>query len=294
MEIAVISGKGGTGKSSITAAFATLGKKVLLADCDVDAANMHLIMNPSVEESTVYVSGEKAVINPLLCAVCGLCYDYCRFDAISFSDGKYHIDDVACDGCRLCTRICPEGAISMVKNDKSRMYSGSFRNGKMVFGLLEPGEENSGKLVAMIREKCRKVSEKNNLDTTIIDAPPGIGCAVISSITGTDRVFIVTEPSLSGFSDLKRVLQLIESFGIKRSVIINKYDLCLPVSKEIENFCLKEGIEISCKLPFEPEVVNAMINCQSITEWRPECEVSKILKEIWNKLQQENLIDCKD
>lgn len=287
MEITVISGKGGTGKSSITAAFATLGKKVLLADCDVDAANMHLIMNPSIEESTVYVSGEKAVINHTLCAVCGSCYDYCRFDAISYSNGRYHIDEVACDGCRLCSRVCPEEAISMVKNDKSRMYYGSFRNGKMVFGRLEPGEENSGKLVAMIRDKCRRVSVENNLETTLIDSPPGIGCAVISSITGTDRVFIVTEPSLSGFSDLKRVLKLIESFKIKCSVIINKYDLCQPVSEEIENFCNKEGIEFSGKLPFEPEVVNAMVNCKSIVEWRPECEVSKILKTIWEKTPYE-------
>ncbi len=286
MQIAVISGKGGTGKSSITAAFATLGNEVVLADCDVDAANMHLIMNPQIEESTVYVAGEKAVIDQNLCSGCSMCYDYCRFDAVKFSDGKYYIDEVSCDGCRLCSRVCQEKAISLVKNDKSRMHSGSFRNGKMIYGRLEPGEENSGKLVAMVRDKCREVSEKSGIDTILIDSPPGIGCAVISSITGTDRIFIVTEPSLSGFNDLKRTLELVSSLGIKHSVIINKYDLCPPLSDTIEDYCREKNILLSGKLPFDSEVVHAMVNCKSIVEWRPDSQISKTLTKIWEKISE--------
>jgi MinD superfamily P-loop ATPase len=284
MEIAIISGKGGTGKSSITAAFATAGREVVLADCDVDAANMHLIMNPEIEETFVYVSGEKAVIDHNLCSGCSLCYDVCRFNAVFFEDGKYHVDKIACEGCRLCSRVCPENAIKIIKNDKSRMLSGSFRNGKMVYGRLEPGEENSGKLVAMVRDKCREVSEKTGTGTILIDAPPGIGCPVISSITGTDKLFIVTEPSVSGFSDLKRTLELISSFRIKHSVIINKFDLCPSLSDEIENYCHACNIEVSGKLPFDPDVVAAMINCKSIVECSPNSQISKILTNIWQQI----------
>jgi len=173
-EIAVISGKGGTGKSSVTAAFATLGKNnVVLADCDVDAANLHIIMEPVIESSDIYVSGEKAVIDSEKCSICGVCQEYCRFNAISFTDGKYLIEHISCDGCKLCERVCPAKAISMEMSDMSRMHSGTFRNGKMVYGRLEPGEENSGKLVAMVRNKCREIAAVNDIETILIDSPPG-------------------------------------------------------------------------------------------------------------------------
>jgi MinD superfamily P-loop ATPase len=193
MEIAIISGKGGTGKSSISAAFATLNGDVVLADCDVDAANLYLLFSPTHEEEIVYIAGHKAVINYDLCTNCGICENYCRFDAISVINNKVVISAISCDGCFLCSRICPVNAIKMVQNDKSRMYIGSFRNGKMVYGRLAPGEENSGKLVNMVRENAKQTADENDLETIILDGPPGIGCPVISTITGVDKVVIVTE-----------------------------------------------------------------------------------------------------
>src|SRR4030043_581131 len=225
MEIAIISGKGGTGKSSISAAFATLNGEVVVADCDVDAANLYLLFNPTHEEEIVYIAGHKAVINYNLCTTCGICESYCRFDAISVINSKVAISGISCDGCFLCSHICPENAIKMIQNDKSRMYSGSFRNGKMVYGRLAPGEENSGKLVNMVREKAKQVSSENGLETIILDGPPGIGCPVISTITGVDKVVIVTEPTISGLHDLQRTIGIVSKFNLAAFVIINKFDL---------------------------------------------------------------------
>src|SRR4030042_7087889 len=233
MEIAIISGKGGTGKSSISAAFATLNGQVVVADCDVDAANLYLLFNPTHEEEIVYIAGHKAVINYNLCTTCGICESYCRFDAISVINSKVAISGISCDGCFLCSNICPENAIKMIQNDKSRMYSGSFRNGKMVYGRLAPGEENSGKLVNMVREKAKQVAKENNINTVILDGPPGIGCPVISTITGVDKVIIVTEPSISGLHDMKRTLEIIKKFGIEAFVIITEFDSGLNISKKI-------------------------------------------------------------
>ncbi len=287
MEIAVISGKGGTGKSSISAAFATLNKKVVLADCDVDAANLHILFDPTHEEEEIYISGELAVIDYDKCTNCGLCISYCRFDALDYNDENLvEVDDIYCDGCQLCFRVCPEEAIEMVKNDKSRMYSGTFRNGKMVYGKLAPGEENSGKLVSRVREKAKEIAQNHNLETIIIDGPPGIGCAVISSITGVDYVIVVTEPTISGLHDLKRTLEITEKFSVKTRVIINKNDLNFQVSKEIENYCSSRNIPVIASLPFHPQVVEAMINKKSIVEFAPNSLVAKQLEEVFISISQ--------
>jgi MinD superfamily P-loop ATPase len=277
MEIAIISGKGGTGKSSISAAFATLSEKVVLADCDVDAANLFILFDPSHEEQESFVGGEKAYIDRDLCTNCGLCIPYCAFDAISFSSEEVIISETACDGCHLCKRICPHQAIRMIENKESRLYAGSFRNGRMVYGRLAPGEENSGKLVNQVREKARMQSKAFALGTIIIDGPPGIGCPVISSITGVDQVVIVTEPSLSGLHDLQRAAEISGSFGILTRVIINKYDLDEDLSRQIESWCNENQLEIAGRIPFDPAVVKAMVNCKSITEWAPESETAKVL-----------------
>lgn len=280
MEIVIISGKGGTGKSSVSAAFATLSKKVVLADCDVDAANLHILFEPEHEEEEIYISGELAAIDYDKCTNCGLCISFCRFDALDFNDeNRVEVNEIYCDGCRLCSRICPEEAIEMIKNDKSRMYSGTFRNGKMVYGKLAPGEENSGKLVSMVRGKAKKISRENNLETVIIDGPPGIGCAVISSFTGADYVVVVAEPTISGLRDLKRALEITEKFSLKTRVIINKSDLNFQVSKEIENYCHSRNIPVIATLPFREEVVEAMVNKKSIVEFAPGSPVAKQLKD---------------
>lgn len=284
MEIAVISGKGGTGKSSIAAAFATLNGRIVIADCDVDAANLYILFSPTHEEETVYIAGHKAVINYDKCTGCGICENYCRFDAISFVNDRVVISDIACDGCFLCSRICPEKAIDMIQNDKSRMYSGSFRNGKMVYGRLAPGEENTGKLVNMVREKAKQVARENTIDTIILDGPPGIGCPVISTITGVNRVVIVTEPSVSGLHDMLRTLEMVNKFGTEASVIINRYDLNPEMSRQINSWCITAGVQVIGYLPFDPQMVEAMIRGLSITEFNGNLDISKKINKIWNKI----------
>jgi len=288
MEIAVISGKGGTGKSSISAAFATLNGRKVIADCDVDAANLYLLFNPTHEEEIVYIAGHKAHVNYELCTSCGLCANYCRFDAISFNGARVTISEISCDGCFLCSRICPENAIRMLQNDKSRMYSGSFRNGKMVYGRLAPGEENSGKLVNMVREKASQIAGENNLEIIILDGPPGIGCPVISTITGADKAVIVTEPTISGLHDLQRTIEIVRKFDIKAFVIINKCDLNSAMSEQIEAWCSNTGIKVIGQLPFDSGVVEAMVQGKSIIEYDINSSVSIMIIEIWNKILNTN------
>ena len=288
MEIAVISGKGGTGKSSISAAFATLNQEVVLADCDVDAANLYLLFYPSIDEEEIFVAGHKAVIDYDLCTGCGYCIDFCRFEAISNNNTRVEISEVSCEGCFLCHRICPEQAINMIPNNKSRLYAGSFRNGKMVYGRLAPGEENSGKLVNMVREEARKLSKENGVETIILDGPPGIGCPVISTITGVDKVVIVTESTISGLSDLKRTIGIVDKFRLKAFVVINKYDLNKSVCRQIETWCKKNDIIIAGKIPFNEQMVEAMVNGKTIIEFNKNHEISSSIKSIWNKILNYN------
>lgn len=284
MEIAVISGKGGTGKTSITASFATLGSEVVLVDCDVDAANMYLLFNPVHEEEKVFVSGHKAVIDYDLCTSCGLCMNYCRFDAITEDRGKIMISEISCDGCFLCSRVCPEKAITMVASDRSMMYAGSFRNGRMVYGRLAAGEENSGKLVNVVREKAKQTAVHYGLDTIILDGPPGIGCPVISTITGVDKVVVVTEPTKAGLSDMERAIEVVQKFNIPVFVIINKFDLNESVSKQIEEWCAGKNVYVAGMLPFDRQITEAMIGSKSINEFNPESETSKTIKAIWDRI----------
>ena len=282
-QVAVISGKGGTGKSSISAAFATLDSKVVIADCDVDAAKLYLLFNPVHEDESVYIGGHKAVINYDTCTGCGICADYCRFDAISVRNGRIVIYSTSCDGCFLCSRICPSNSIKMIQNDRSRMYSGSFRNGKMVYGRIAPGEENSGKLVTMIREKAKLVARENDLKIIILDGPPGIGCPVISTITGVDKIVIVTEPTISGLHDLQRAFEVVKKSGTQAYVIINKFDLNKDMSLKIDEWCNNSGLKVTGHLPFEPDVVNAMVKGLSIIELNAESVISRMIAAIWTK-----------
>lgn len=284
MEIAIISGKGGTGKSSVSASFASLYDNLMLVDCDVDAANLHLLFDPEIETEEEFIGAESAVIDYDICTNCGLCTRYCRFDAISFVDTKVTINELFCDGCRLCANICPVQAISMVESRKSRLYTANYRFGKMVYGILGPGEENSGKLVNLVRDKAKRLAEDNNIKNIIIDGPPGIGCPVISTITGVDHVVIVTEPTQSGIHDLGRTLQMTTQFNLKSWVIINKYDINIETSNQIEKICKELNVEILTKIPFSSDVVNAMVNCKTIPEFLPQSEIHISLKNAFDKI----------
>ncbi len=288
MEIAIISGKGGTGKSIVSAAFATISKHVVLSDCDVDAANLYLIFSPDNDFEQVYIAGQKAEIDYSKCNNCGYCLQFCRFDAISNKENNIVINEILCDGCHLCSRVCPENAITMLDNDKSRMYAGNFRNGRMIHGKLAPGEENSGKLVSMIRDKAINEMKEGNFKLNIIDGPPGIGCATISSITGVDKVVIVTEPTLSGLHDLKRTIEMVSKFELKTWVVINKFDLNTDISVKIEDYCAKNNISLAGKIPFDKQVIDAIMKCKSIVEHSPESEVSKSMYQIYNKVLNAN------
>lgn len=284
MELAVISGKGGTGKSSLTAAFATAGERLVVADCDVDAANLYLIFSPEHGTEQVYIGGHKAVVDHTLCTVCGICEDYCRFDAITEVNGYIMISETSCDGCFFCSRICPMGAITMVRSERSRMYSGSFRNGMMVYGRLAPGEENSGKLVSMVRDEARRMATEKGMNTILLDGPPGIGCPVISTVTGADKIVIVTEPTMSGIEDLKRVYEVARKFTGEVGVIINKFDLNEAMADRIEGWCAAHESPVLGRLPYDSKVTEAMVGGKSVTEMFPEAEISNIIKDIWNKL----------
>ena len=256
----------------------------MLVDCDVDAANLYLLFNPVNEEESAFVSGHKAVIDYDLCTSCGLCMNHCRFDAISEGEGRIIISEISCDGCFRCSRICPEKAITMVANDKSMLYAGSFRNGRMVYGRLAPGEENSGKLVNVVREKAKQTAGKYGLDTIILHGPPGIGCPVISTITGVDKVVVVTEPTISGLSDMKRAIEVVQKFNIPSFVIINKHDLNHAISMQIEDWCIHNNVIVAGTLSFDQQITEAMIEAKSIIEFNPESEISKKIITIWNRI----------
>lgn len=286
-EIVVLSGKGGTGKSVISAAFASLGDRLVLADCDVDAVNQYLIFNPDHESEEVFVGSSKAVIHQNKCIQCGKCMNHCRFDAISIVHEEFTVNEFNCDGCSLCVHVCPQNAIEMIKNDKSRLFAGSFRFGKMVYGRLAPAEENSGKLVSLVREKAKIIAEVEGVQTIIIDGPPGIGCPVISSMTGADYVVIVAEPSVSSLHDLKRLVYVVSSFNIKVTVIINKYDLNEEVSALIESYCSENMLSVAAKIPFDRAFLDAMLHRKSIVEWMPDSKSVAIIKSVFLNILEE-------
>ncbi len=284
VELAILSGKGGTGKTSLSAAFATLGNQMIVADCDVDAANLHLVLQPDPDFQERFVTGMKATIDLTRCTNCGICKDYCRFDAISCQNDRITISETSCDGCGLCARICPSQAISMVESNESFWYSGAFRNGFMVHARLAPGEENSGKLVNVVRDQARKLSAITGLRTVLIDGPPGTGCPAISSLTGTSKAIIVTEPTRSGFHDLKRILELTRGFKIPSFVIVNKYDLNRYMTSQIKDWCLQMKIPVIGKIPFDAKIVEAMLHCKSIVEWAPGSATAMEILSIYRQI----------
>jgi MinD superfamily P-loop ATPase len=281
-EITVISGKGGTGKTSITAALASVYPNAVFCDCDVDAADLHLIFNPEKEETHVFEGAWVAEIDANKCTNCGICEANCRFEAISLhpKNNSHSIDPFKCEGCRLCERLCPEEAITSERSKNNFWYISNSRFGKLVHASMGPGEENSGKLVSQVRKVARDIAKKTEADLIINDGPPGIGCAAISSITGCDEVILVIEPSKSGIHDIKRVIELTNSFNIPARAIINKSDLNINISSELESYLKSSNINVIAKLPYSSEFTQAQTLGLNIIEHAPSSSISQTLKSI--------------
>ena len=287
-EIVVISGKGGTGKTSITASFAHLGgKDIVVADCDVDAADMHLLMEPDFSKSEDFYSGEKAFINQEKCTQCGKCKEICRFNAISIINEEYYIEQMECEGCGYCAKICPEDAILMKEQNVGKCYISNTRmKNKMVHAKLGIGAENSGKLVAKVKNEAKSIAEETNKYIVIVDGSPGIGCPVISSLSGADLVVLVTEPTISAFHDLRRVYELVEQFKIQTVCILNKSNLNETISNEIQDFLRTNKISLLSSLPYDDSFTKAMIEGKTITEFSKKSEIADNIKSSWSKIKQ--------
>ncbi|MCF8304304.1 MAG: P-loop NTPase [Bacteroidales bacterium] len=285
-QITIISGKGGTGKTTLTAAFASMAQNAVVADCDVDAADLYLVLKPEKSCEEAFPGGKKAIIDQERCVACGICMEYCRFDAINFDGENYIISGYACEGCELCTRVCPVAAIGMKQEYNSKWFMGETRFGPMVYAKLGIGEDLSGKLVTRVREEAKKKAKATGSDYIIIDGPPGVGCPVIAAVIGTDAVVIVTEPTQSGLADLKRVNQLARHFEVPAMVIINKYDLNDAMHQAIEQFCTEAGLPVIARLPFDKKVVEAMIHKQTINEYDTHSSVSLQIMDSWKKIVQ--------
>ncbi|MFO7937534.1 MAG: ATP-binding protein [Kiritimatiellia bacterium] len=270
-ELVVISGKGGTGKTSVTASFAVLARNAVLADCDVDAADLHLVLQPDVKKRTVFKSGHEAVINTDKCTGCGLCDDYCRFDALKFeedADGnrKYSVDPISCEGCGVCVAFCPAKAIDFPDRVCGDWMISDTRAGPMVHAKLGVAAENSGRLVSLVRKEAAGIAEKNDRDLVIVDGPPGIGCPVIAALTGVSQVLVVTEPTVSGEHDLERVLKLAKHFDISASICVNKWDLNEEMTVRIEKASQAFGAGIAGRIRYDRGITAAQVQGKAVVE----------------------------
>jgi len=279
-QITVISGKGGTGKTILTASFAFLAENKMMVDCDVDAADLHLLLHPDIKERYEFRSGENAEIDKNLCNKCRRCIEVCRFDAIS---EDFIVDPISCEGCGLCNRICKVNAIKMKENISGEWFISDTKYGPFVHARLGIAEDNSGKLVAKIKEEAYKLAEKNNLEYLIVDGPPGIGCPVVASLSGADLALIVTEPTLSGVHDMKRVMEVAEHFNINIKVVINKYDINMENTKLIESICKERYVDVVGHIPFSQIVSKSIVNTMPLVEFCND-EVSKEIIAIWDRI----------
>ncbi|MCB2192547.1 MAG: ATP-binding protein [Deltaproteobacteria bacterium] len=284
-EILIISGKGGTGKTSITGALAHLAQNKIICDLDVDAPDLHLLLQPQARQVEDFYSGNEAVINPELCTGCGLCWEKCRFEAIVADGETFRVEPMKCEGCKLCVSLCPAEAIEFPQRHCGTWQVSDTRMGPMVHAQLFPGQENSGRLVALLRQHARELAEENGYELILSDGPPGIGCPVISSMSGTDLAVVVTEPTPSGRHDLERVVELCRHFKVPAGVIINKCDLNQEQSKAIADYCGREGLELLAELPFDKAMVQAMVQGQVIGEYQQN-GLAQDLARAWEKIIQ--------
>jgi MinD superfamily P-loop ATPase len=259
-ELVVVSGKGGTGKTVVTASFAALAGRAVLADLDVDASNLHLLLHPEVQERGPFAAGQKARIDAALCRACGRCSEVCRFEAVVLdAQNKARVDSLACEGCALCFRVCEAKAVEMVPNEAGEWAVSKTKYGPMVHARLGVAQENSGKLVTEVRKRAREIVVREGRELLLMDGPPGIGCPVIASLSGVDLALVVTEPTPSGAQDMERAVDLARHFRIRAACAINKYDLNQENSRGIESWCVEQGIPLAGRIPFDAAVVDSVI-----------------------------------
>ncbi len=289
-QLVILSGKGGTGKTSVTAAFAHLAAQgrfagqMLLVDADVDAANLELVLQPDVLDSQPFRGGQIAVIDQDRCVTCGDCESVCRFDAIIESKGQFVIDPIACDGCAACVYQCPTASISMQEQTIGECTLSESRYGSLHHAHLYPGQENSGKLVTQVRQRARQQALDKQRQLVIVDGPPGIGCPVIAAVSGADLALLVTEPTVAGLHDLRRALQTVQHFGVPALVCINKADVYPAGTQDIEDACRAQGITTVGQIPFDLTIASAMIAGESVTAFCPDAPASLALSAIWERV----------
>jgi len=284
-QLTVISGKGGTGKTTLVGSFAALAEKKVIADCDVDAPDLHLLLHPERERQQEFKGLKVALMDKSLCIECGTCAETCRFNAIELrEDARYAVNPARCEGCGACVFTCPQEALALQERVSGYAFVSSTKYGPMVHAELTIGEEASGKLVTVVRELAREVAEREGCDLILIDGAPGIGCPVIASLTGVDLALIVTEPTLSGLHDLERILAVTTHFGINSVVCINKYDLNEKNSARIAAFCQQHGAEIVGKIPYDLVVTEAMVAGMPVVTYS-EGMVSKTIRDVWERIR---------
>lgn len=280
-QLVVISGKGGTGKTSVVSGLASIGPKKVLADCDVDAADLHLIMHPEIKDRHDFLSGERPEINPELCTRCGLCAEHCKFDAIS---DEFRIMPEKCEGCGVCSYVCPVEAVSVSPRLCGQWFRSETRFGQMIHAELGIGEENSGKLVTTVRNASAEIGEEIGAELVLVDGSPGVGCPVIASLTNADLAVFVAEPTISAIHDLKRVHKLTEHFRIPSMTIINKCGINAGKEQEIRNFCADNNILLAGELPYDTIFSKAQLAGQSAVEYDPD-GMGKKIEAIWTKME---------
>ncbi len=287
-EIVIISGKGGTGKTSVTGAFAALAGRqgnAVLCDLDVDAPDLHLLLDPRPEREEDFISGNEARIDPGLCTGCGTCADACRFGAIGEADGVFAVDPLRCEGCKVCVALCPAGAVEFPPRHCGRRAVSTTRFGPMVHAQLFPGQENSGRLVSLLKTEARALARERGKELILCDGAPGIGCPVISSLSGVHLAVAVTEPTPSGRHDLERVAALCAHFRVPLAVLVNKADLNPEATRELAGLCRDQGYELLGELPYDPVFVQAMIQRKVVTELPPS-PVSEVLARAWERISR--------
>ena len=255
-QLLILSGKGGTGKTTIASAFIKLSNTYAFADCDVDAPNLHLLLNPVNKSKETYRGAKLAIKNQNRCIDCGKCYDYCRYNAITADD--FQVNNLKCEGCGVCVEVCPTKALKLESIETGSLYQAESKFGDMIHARLIPGADTSGKLVSEVKKKASEIAKRKNKDWILIDGSPGIGCPVIASLSGSDMAILVTEHTLSGFSDLKRVIEVVKHFKIPAGLVINKYDLNEEISEKIKSYCRKEDIDLLTKIPYSRIIVESL------------------------------------